>query len=305
MPVTYLPYKEIDKKKWDDCIVRSANSLIYAHSVYLDNMARNWDALVLNDYEAVMPLTWKKKLQVKYLYQPAFVQQGGIFSGTVITPGLVKEFLENAAQHFKFAEITLNYANTDIPAGIQSALRKNYVLRLNRSYEAIYEAYDPSFTKSLRRIKKFDMRYEESADFKGIIQLYQELYIKRLPYFSARDFSSFAHTCDTLAKEDKVITRLAFSTNNELLAAVVLLKDERRLYNIISCITAEGKKLEANYYLYDRIIEEFAAKELLLDLEGSDVKGIAAFYQKFNPALQPYPFIKYNHLHPLVKLFKP
>ncbi|MEI9908814.1 MAG: hypothetical protein WDO71_03560 [Bacteroidota bacterium] len=25
-------------------------------------MARNWDALILNDYEAVMPLTWNKNM---------------------------------------------------------------------------------------------------------------------------------------------------------------------------------------------------------------------------------------------------
>ena len=31
-----------------------------------------WDALVLDDYAAVMPLTWRRKYGTRYLYQPAF-----------------------------------------------------------------------------------------------------------------------------------------------------------------------------------------------------------------------------------------
>src|SRR5687767_14846783 len=57
----YLHRKQIDTRKWDQCITNAANGLIYARSFYLDTMASNWDALVLGDYEAVMPLTWRKK----------------------------------------------------------------------------------------------------------------------------------------------------------------------------------------------------------------------------------------------------
>jgi len=70
--IKHLQQKEIDKIKWDACISNAANGLIYGYSFYLDTMARHWDALVLNDYEAVMPLTWNKKYGFYYLYQPAF-----------------------------------------------------------------------------------------------------------------------------------------------------------------------------------------------------------------------------------------
>lgn len=270
-------------------------------------MAVNWDGLILNDYEAVMPLTWKKKLQIKYLYQPAFIQQGGVFSKTTIPKNILNLFLEKAITHFKFAEITFNYGNTGAQFlnDVEYSFRTNYILHLDMPYEKLYDNYDPAFTKSLRRLKKFGMRYEESEDFMSIIQLYRKLYSKRLPYFSVKDFTNFENTCRILSKENNIITRLALGPEKELLAAVVLLYDEKRLYNMISCITTQGKRVEANYYLYDKIISEFAGRNLLFDLEGSDVKGIAAFYKKFNPASQPYPFVRYNHLHPLVKIFKP
>src|SRR5580765_931871 len=56
--IRFLSRKEIAPEKWDQCISGAKNSLIYARSFYLDRMAKNWSALVLNDYEAVMPLTW-------------------------------------------------------------------------------------------------------------------------------------------------------------------------------------------------------------------------------------------------------
>ena len=57
--IHYLTNREIDKIKWDECIDKADNGLVYAYSFYLDHMAKQWDALVWNDYEAVMPLTWK------------------------------------------------------------------------------------------------------------------------------------------------------------------------------------------------------------------------------------------------------
>ena len=54
--------------KWDACIEKAPNGMVYAFSYYLNSMAKNWDALVLNDYDAVMPLTWNKKYGMQYLY---------------------------------------------------------------------------------------------------------------------------------------------------------------------------------------------------------------------------------------------
>ncbi|MGZ3950491.1 MAG: hypothetical protein ACXVBZ_03805, partial [Flavisolibacter sp.] len=82
MPGGEIYYKrrhEVEIDKWDRCISGSSNGLIYAYSYYLDATADNWDALVLNDYQAVMPLPWRKKFGVFYLYQPSFAAQLGVF----------------------------------------------------------------------------------------------------------------------------------------------------------------------------------------------------------------------------------
>lgn len=305
MKIAYIPYEQIDRKKWDDRIRNAANSLIYARSFYLDAITDHWDALVLDDYDAVMPLVWRKKWGVRYLYQPSFIQQLGVFGNHDLKAELMETFISKAFEQFDYADITLNFANHDgfLPAGIETIEKNNYVLSLKRSYEEIYCQYLPAFTKSLRRIKKFNLEYKPSNDIAGTLELYEQLYAKRLQSVTSKDIDGFINICTNLQSTNDLVIRQVYQSGN-LLAVALLLKDDQRLYNMISCITDPGKKYEANYFLYDRLIEEFSGTSLLLDLEGSDLKGVAKFYQKMHPANQPYLHVKQNNLHPVLKLLK-
>lgn len=64
--------KDLDIDKYDACIAASVQFRIYAFSWYLDAVSENWEVLILNDYEAVMPLPWKQKYFLKYITQPFF-----------------------------------------------------------------------------------------------------------------------------------------------------------------------------------------------------------------------------------------
>ena len=94
MAIKCVTYQQIDKQKWDGCIDKAVNGLVYAYSFYLDEIADNWDALILNDYEAVMPLTWRKKYGIHYLYQPFFCASLGIFTEQKIADELTAKFLQ-------------------------------------------------------------------------------------------------------------------------------------------------------------------------------------------------------------------
>jgi hypothetical protein len=307
LAVEYVRYKDIDKTKWDACIDNSVNILIYGKSFYLDNLAQNWDGIILNDYEAVMPLTWKKKWGISYLYQPSFIQQTGIFFTKKLTPVIFNAFFKLLETHFKFAEIALNYENSLILRNSSYNIleRINYIIPLDKYNDGVAEFYHPHFTKSLRRIKKFNLRYEASVDFNFVISLYQQLYSSRVLSVTETEIKGLKKICRQLLKNNSLIIRQAVAPEGNVLAAALILKDAKRLYNIISCITPEGKKLEANYFLYDQVINEFAHDELILDMEGSDKKGIAAFYKKFNPETEVYYQLKINNLPALVKIFKP
>ena len=89
-------------------------------------------ALIWNDYEAVMPLTWKKKYGIHYLYQPYFTACLGVF-GKNISAAIVNNFLDAVPPGFKYWDIYLNHGNYFEQANYKLYERMNYVLPLNDS----------------------------------------------------------------------------------------------------------------------------------------------------------------------------
>lgn len=306
MQPVYIPYEQIDKKKWDHCITHAYNGLVYGESVFLDAMATHWDALVFGNYEAVMPVTWRRKYSITYLYQPAFIQQGGIYSAAPLPEDVIRSFLIKLMEKFSFAEIALNFGNTiENINPISIRKRNNFTLSLENDYASIQSQFHPSIKRKLKSLLNLPLRYESTDRYEQAIELYQKLYGHRIKSVKNIDYTHFTELCAKLWAENRLVVRSVYSTdNNELLAQVLLLKDKNRLYNIIPCVTEQGKQLLANYYLYNELIKEFTQQSLLLDFEGSDIPGVAFFYEKFAQDNQTYPFVKFNRLPFPFRLFK-
>jgi len=78
--IHYVKREDLMVAKYNDCIENSIQSRIYAFSWYLDIVADNWDVLVLNDYEAVMPVPFRRKFRINYVYPPFWLLELGLFS---------------------------------------------------------------------------------------------------------------------------------------------------------------------------------------------------------------------------------
>jgi hypothetical protein len=304
--INFIENKNIDKQKWDFCVDNALHTSVFCTSKYLDCIANRWHALILNDYEVVMPIISRKKLGISYLYQPAFLPQVGIFSTTKIKQDMIKAFLLKAFGLYIFAEISFIH-----PFHIESfdknlivKTKNNFIVDLQKDYEEIANNYHPHFTKSLRRLQKLNLIYSISEDVKEIIKLYELLYLEKIKSVLKKDVADFTKLCIEMQKEGNLVIRKVLNQKGNLLAAAILPKHKYNLYNIISCITPEGKKAEANYFLYDKIMKEFSGSNYLLDLEGSDIKGIANFYLKMNPVNKFYFSLKYNNLPKFIKLIK-
>ncbi len=298
--IKFLKNCELDKKKWDWCIENANNSLIYGFSFYLDSMAKNWDALVLNDYEAVMPLTWNKKFGISYLYQPAFTQQLGIFSTNKLAQTIQNNFLQISQQHFRFGEICINYEN-DI---YKNGNRNNFILNLNKSYEEIFNNYSSDLLKNLRRTEKHKLQYSKSNDFEKAIELFKQNYSTRILNLKNESYNRFKLLCKNLFDKKMLLVRKVTNQNNELLSISIFLKDQKRIYLILSATTSEGRANDAQHFLIDNLIQEFANSPFSLDFEGSSISSIAYFNQRFGAINQPYFFVKWNNLAWPLKFLK-
>ena len=108
--IQYFQRDQVNDRLWNNRIDSSANGLIYAYSFYLDCLCDHWDALVLNDYEAVMPLPWRKKAGIYYIYQPFLTAQLGVF-GQSPDGVLLEAFLKAIPKKFRYLDFPLNQQN--------------------------------------------------------------------------------------------------------------------------------------------------------------------------------------------------
>ena len=102
------------------------------------------------------------------------------------------------------------------------------------------------------------------------------------------DFERFTGLCLHLQQENRALVRKITDGRGRLLAAALLFKDEKRIYNMLNVVIPEGKKKFANHFLFDNIVSEFSGSGLTLDFEGSEVPEIRKFYEHFGAANQPY-----------------
>jgi hypothetical protein len=293
--IHHLNRKEVEDHRWNSCVEKSAGGLIYAGTDYLDHLSGQWGALVAGDYECIMPLTHKKKYGVSYLSQPPFCQQLGIIGQC--SPQIQLAFLDKAKQLYPFAEISLNFENTDG----QGTSCNNFILHLLPSYDVISSGYSNDLKKNLQRCRQFSLQYVKGGKVEECISLYKKTYGERFPQVREEHYRGLLEFCK---KHSDNYTIREVRSGEKLLSAALCLTDARRIYFLMSTTLPEGRNQEANHFLVDNIIREFSGRAITLDFEGSDIPGIAAFYKNFGAVNQPYPKVSWNRLRWPWSMFK-
>ncbi len=301
--VQYLPYHQIDKQKWDACIETADNGLIYGYSTYLDNMASHWDALILDNYEVVMPLTWNKKYSVCYLYQPYFTAALGLF-GKNITAELVNDFLSSIPAKFKYWDIYLNYANRFSLSKFELTNRVNYILPLQDSYEKLFDAFGVSHKRNIKRAAQLNCTLNRNIEIDDVIKLAEEQ-ARDFSKATKKDYDHFKKLYQRLYSEKKATTYGVYLPSGQLVASCAFFFSNKRAYYILVGNHPNGKTIGASHYLINAFIKDNAGKDLLLDFEGSDIKSLANFYSSFGARQEMYAGLRLNRLPKIVRLLKP
>ena len=300
--IRYLTNQQIDKNKWDNCIEKAGNGLIYGFSFYLDQMAKNWDALVLNDYEAVMPLTWNKKYGIHYLYQPFLTAQLGLF-GNNINSEILELFLKAIPAKFQYWDIYLNHENVFALEKFNLYQRSNYVLSLNKSYDQLYSNYRENIQRNIKKALQAGCTVQKDFEAEKVIEL-AVAQMKSHTIESKENIDRFRKLYQYLHERKMATTYGILSAQNELLATCVFFFSHNRAYYILVGNHPNGKTIGASHFLIDRFISEHEEKKLLLDFEGSDIRNLAFFYSSFGAIVETYPALHLNRLPWWAKVFK-
>ncbi len=293
--INYLKNCEIDKQKWDRCIQQSPNGNIAVNSWYLDIIAENWDALVLNDYSAVMPLIFNRKWGIYYLYQPMFIQQSGVFGTVTLSNEIIKEFINAIPRKFKLVEISFNYLNA-LPAKHKgTVIKNNYILELLSGANALARNYSKNTIRNIKKAEKEkleayyrfspQMLIENFKETRGQKTLIKPNYYKR--------FSHLMHTC---VKNEYGEMIVATTQTNEEVAGIFFTVYRNKITLLMMASGEYGRQSGAAAFLVNQLITRFSGYDFVLDFEGGSDPGMQQFYAGFGAQAQPYFFYRRKRL---------
>ncbi len=291
--IRYLHRKEIDTGKWDEVIAQSQVETIYPYSWYLDAVAANWSGLIVDDYSFIMPVVWKQKYGLRYLYQPFYTQQLGVFSKEYVDPVLIKELLVKLRKKFRFASINLNTMNLvgeEPPFTVYD--KSNYVLHLKDPYEKIYTSFSTNTKRNIKRAKEAgvtvinDVSCAELVAFKRTNDT-----IKR----SEEDYRWLTNLLEAI-QENSRGTVYAHVKEGVIQAATFFGFSKTRGIYLVSASNALGKEERSMFKLVDTFIKEHEESGLLLDFEGSNIPNVARFFAGFGARPELYQGVNFDRL---------
>ncbi len=306
--IRYVRHDEIDFDKWDVCIDNAINGMFYGYSWVLDMCARTWDALVEDDYRAVMPLPYRKKAGMKYVFQPFFVQQLGVFSTHSLTEDVSKRFIDAIPGVFLFGEFSMNTYNplpSDHP--YISGRGVTHELDLIPPYGQLREKYSKNTRRNIKKALESGVFVTSHGRPEEIIQAFRQNRGSRNIPFTEKDYQVLKHVIYAGIYKGMVSLKCAYSATNDFCAGIVFFTSHNKSVWLFSGSTPEARSNSAMSLLVDEYIRENAGKEMILDFEGSADPNLARFYRGFGSEECVFLHIKMIRmpfvLKPLINLY--
>jgi len=291
LTINHLQNAQIDKQKWDLTVENSQNGLVYALSWYLDIVSPGWNALVLGDYEVVMPLTHRRKWGINYLYQPVFIKKLGIFSKKIIIHEIADQFLNKALKYYKYIDICID----NKPKLFTAQKRLTQILDLSASYQEIYSKYSKNHHKNIEKALNSGLSIHPNNNPGNFITLLEQMYrSKNLKDVSQSDIENLNKIVNYAINHDLGEMYFGYIENN-LCAAAFFLKWKNRSI-IFTAQNKKGREIGAMFSLIDYYIQKNASKKILLDFAGSMLSGVAKRNKGFGAIDFEYSAFKINHL---------
>ncbi len=292
MAAKFVKHKDIDPGKWDNCISNAANRKIYALYNYL-NIACECDAIVYNDYEAVMPLPFKTRLGVMYLYQPFFCQQLGVFHTKEYDTKNHVDFFALISKLYKYGNIQLNYYNHTNEGEIiidKKHIVKNktnQILNLADDYHTIFKNYSVKCKQSIKKGYNTAANITVQNDIDIALDFYKSNYGHRTPHVQMPDFDRLS----SLLKL-KEFNQEVYIYNNpdtkQIEAVSVFIIYDNQIYYMLSAAIGQAKQNCALFYMMDEVIKKYSGRDYILDFEGSMIPAVARFNIGFGAVEQTY-----------------
>ena len=277
--IFYINRKDLNVEKYDACIKNALNSRIYAFSWYLDIVADHWDTLILNDYEAVMPLPWRQKYLIKYIYPPVWTQQLGVFAVHEISEILVKDFLNAIPK--KFRKITIQFNSGNHLSGENVTEKVNYILPLDKSYDELFKNFRKDRRDRIKQNLEKNNLFDDQFEINKLITIFKKNYKNKIE-LSENDYLKLEMLVKKMNIVEDVSVKIILDKEKDFVkAGAIFVISKKRIVYLFSSQTDEGRKQNSLNAIINKVIKDNANSDKLLDFEGSIIPNLADFFKSF------------------------
>lgn len=255
----------------------------------------------MNDYQAVMPLPIRNKYLIKYVYNPLWILQLGVFS--IDKNNDDNLFIKKAFDTYKFIDARLNISNKIDLFQKEKTEKQTHFLLLN-DYEKLKQNFRSDRKKDLKRAVKYGLIGKWNADLNPFLKLFFKNITTSITSITKEDFNKLQLILETCILKGKGELLSIYDSNNNLVASGFLLKHNNRITILVSTTNFKNRKNGANTYLINQAIEKYKNTYKIFDFGGSSIKSIANYFLSFGATQETYYQINYNNLPLLYKIIK-
>ncbi len=307
--IQLLEWGDVDPKRWDLCVDSDPRSLIYARSYFLELLGGQVYGLIEGDYRSVMPVFVNRKWGVTYAYRPFGSQQLGVFSDQ-IRPEAVSAFLSAMPPQWRWIDLFLNEGDwpsdqIGLLKGWRFEPQPNFVLRLDRSYQNIYEGYNQRTLRNLKKFKNSGVQIFEHGSPEALIRLFRENRGRSLQSLTDRHYETHLRIQHRMLHRGEGLLWMAHNDRNSPIAGLFVTVYRDRITLLFSGQDEEGREKQAMTGLLNELFLHFSGKALIFDFEGTKDPGLSEYIRGFGAELREFPRAVRNKLpFPLNKWFE-
>ncbi len=299
--IRHLRHEHIDKQWWDQQLLRCDMPLWYARSWVLDATSPGWGALHDDETGAIMPLTWRKKYFIKYLFQPFGSQQLGVFVPNY-DEAIGQRMLQAIPREYRYCDISLNERMGALNAsGSRTTPRSQQVLLLDRPVMDLRNAYSEGHRRNLKKAVNDPLLINDITPDE-FTALYARTTGQRYGV-QALDLGIMQEVISQ-ALERGECSIWGTRSDQELVAAACFIEWNGRAIFYKSGADPIGQEQRAMFRIIDAYIKKHAGSGVLLDFAGSDTPSVARFNAGFGAQRRIYLRLQRNLLPPPFRWFK-
>lgn len=309
--IRLVKHGDIDAVRWNKTIGASGFPTFFCTYEILDALVGDatWNALVMDDYDYVMPLPERSKFGVHYVYSPFFVSQMGIFSAKPVTAQITSDFFNALPSADKHVDLLLNQSNaTDFIDSYTISL-VTHTLALDKDYQVLSSAYSQNTKRNVKAARKFGLVLKnDEVGVEQIVRLFQENRGQQKEVrFKPKDYEILTQTAALLKSQGLLEVLSVHTPDGQPIAGALMVRDFQRYRFWFSGRDARFADQKAMFFLLDEFVNRHAGTPFLLDFNGSMNENVARLYKGFGGQPLPIKMISYSrqlYWNLLLKLYR-